>query len=147
MKDLTLQQKKEWAGMLYMKDNLTQQEIADKVGVSRQTVSRWVKDEKWEERKVGITLTREQQISNLHRQIMEINRTISEREPDKRFASPSEADTINKLSSAIKKLETDVGVGEIISTGMKFVTWLRSFDVERSKEFLKLWDAFIKDCL
>jgi transcriptional regulator with XRE-family HTH domain len=147
MKDLTLQQKKEWAGMLYMKDNLTQQEIADKVGVSRQTVSRWVKDEKWEERKVGITLTREQQISNLHRQIMEINRAISEREPDKRFASPSEADTINKLSSAIKKLETDVGVGEIISTGMKFVTWLRSFDVERSKEFLKLWDAFIKDCL
>jgi uridine phosphorylase len=106
-----------------------------------------VKDEKWEERKVGITLTREQQISNLHRQIMEINRAISEREPDKRFASPSEADTINKLSSAIKKLETDVGVGEIISTGMKFVTWLRSFDVERSKEFLKLWDAFIKDCL
>jgi DNA-binding XRE family transcriptional regulator len=147
MKDLTLQQKKEWAGMLYMKDNLTQQEIADKVGVSRQTVSRWVKDEKWEERKVGITLTREQQISNLHRQIMEINRAISERESDKRFASPSEADTINKLSSAIKKLETDVGVGEIISTGMKFVTWLRSFDVERSKEFLKLWDAFIKDCL
>jgi transcriptional regulator with XRE-family HTH domain len=147
MKDLTLQQKKEWAGMLYMKDNLTQQEIADKVGVSRQTVSRWVKDEKWEERKVGITLTREQQISNLHRQIMEINRAISEREPDKRFASPSEADTINKLSSAIKKLETDVGVGEIISTGMKFVTWLRSFDVDRSKEFLKLWDAFIKDCL
>jgi DNA-binding XRE family transcriptional regulator len=147
MKDLTLQQKKEWAGMLYMKDNLTQQEIADKVGVSRQTVSRWVKDDKWEERKVGITLTREQQIANIHRQIMEINRTIEGREADKRYASPSEADTINKLSSAIKKLETDVGVGEIISSGMKFNSWLRTFDVERSKEFLKLWDAFIKDSL
>jgi transcriptional regulator with XRE-family HTH domain len=147
MKELTLQQKKEWAGTLFIKENLTQQEIADKVGVSRQTVSRWAKDEKWEERKVGITLTREQQISNLHRQIKEINRAIEGREADKRYATPAEADTINKLSSAIKKLETDVGVGETISVGMKFITWLRSFDVDRSKEFLKLWDAFIKDSL
>lgn len=67
--DLTIAQKKEYAGVLYLKDNLTQQEIAEKVGVSRQTLSKWIKAEKWEERKVGITLTREDQISNLHRQV------------------------------------------------------------------------------
>ena len=56
-------------------------------------------------------------------------------------------DTINKLSAAIKKLETDVGVSEIISVGMKFINWLRPYDLDRSKEYLKLWDAFIKDSL
>ena len=89
--DLTIAQKKEYAGVLYLKDNLTQQEIAEKVGVSRQTLSKWIKAEKWEERKVGITLTREDQISNLHRQVAEINKVIMEREAGKRYATPSDA--------------------------------------------------------
>lgn len=133
--------------MLYLKDNLTQQEIAEKVGVARQTVSRWAKDEKWEERKVGVTLTREEQIANLHRQVAEINRVISGREEGQRYANASEADTLNKLATAIKKMETDVGIADIISVGMKFVNWLRPFDLDKSKEFLRFWDAFIKDSL
>ena len=147
MADLTSQQKKEWAGMLYLKDNLTQQEIAEKVGVSRQTIARWVKEDKWEELKVGITMSREQQIAGLHRQIAEINKVVASRPEGQRFTNAAEADTINKLTSAIKKLETDVGISDIISVGMKFVNWLRPYDLDRSKEYLKLWDAFIKDSL
>lgn len=140
MADLTSQQKKEWAGMLYLKDNLTQQEIAEKVGVSRQTIARWAKEDKWEELKVGITMSREQQIA-------EINKVVTSRPEGQRFTNAAEADTINKLTSAIKKLETDVGISDIISVGMKFVNWLRPYDLDRSKEYLKLWDAFIKDSL
>lgn len=147
MADLTAQQKKDYARTLYLKDNLTQQEIAEKVGVARKTVNRWCATEKWEEMKVGLTLTREQQVVNLHRQVAEINRSILEREDGKRFASPSEADTLGKLAAAIKKMETDIGISDIISVGMKFVSWLRPFDLEKSKEFLRFWDAFIKDSL
>lgn len=147
MADLTSQQKKEWAGMLYLKDNLTQQEIAEKVGVSRQTIARWAKEDKWEELKVGITMSREQQIAGLHRQIAEINKVVTSRPEGQCFTNAAEADTINKLTSAIKKLETDVGISDIISVGMKFVNWLRPYDLDRSKEYLKLWDAFIKDSL
>ena len=78
--------------MLYLRENLTQQEIAERVNVSRQTVARWMKDGKWEEQKVGITTTREAQIANLYRQIAEINRFISEREEGQRFATPAEED-------------------------------------------------------
>ena len=126
--------------MLYLKDNLTQQEIAEKVGVSRQTIARWAKEDKWEELKVGITMSREQQIA-------EINKVVTSRPEGQRFTNAAEADTINKLTSAIKKLETDVGISDIISVGMKFVNWLRPYDLDRSKEYLKLWDAFIKDSL
>lgn len=145
--DLTIQQKKEWAGMLYLKENLTQQEIADKTGVSRVTVGKWIKAEKWEERKTGITLTREEQIANLHRQVAEINKVISEREPGKRYATPAEADTLGKLASAIKKMESDVGIADIISVGMRFINWVRPVDIAKAKEFTALWDNFIKDNL
>lgn len=134
-------------GVLYLKDNLTQQEIAEKVGVSRQTLSKWIKAEKWEERKVGITLTREDQISNLHRQVAEINKVIMEREAGKRYATPSEADTLGKLAAAIKKMESDVGIADIISVGMRFINWLRPVDMNKAKEFTGLWDMFIKDSL
>ena len=144
---LTIAQKKEYAGVLYLKDNLTQQEIAEKVGVSRQTLSKWIKAEKWEERKVGITLTREDQISNLHRQVAEINKVIMEREAGKRYATPSEADTLGKLAAAIKKMESDVGIADIISVGMRFINWLRPVDMNKAKEFTGLWDMFIKDSL
>ena len=147
MAELTNRQKKEYAQTLYLRENLTQAEIAERVGTSRQSVIRWAKEGKWEEMKVGLTLTREEQIANLHRQVAEINRTIAARAEGARFANAAEADTINKLSTAIAKLESDVGIADIISVGRKFIDWIRPFDLEKSKEFLRPWDSFIKDCL
>nr|DAG14049.1 MAG TPA: Transcriptional regulator, contains sigma factor-related N-terminal domain [Caudoviricetes sp.] len=147
MAELTNQQKKDYARMLYLKENLTQQEIAERVGVSRQTLSRWMGAGKWEEMKTGLTLTREQQIGELHRQVAEINRVIREREPGKRFATPAEADTLGKLAATIKKLETDVGISDLISVGMRFGDWLRPQDPEKAKEMVRLFDLFIKDSL
>ena len=46
--DLSIKQKKEWAKMLYLKEHLTQAEVAERVGVSKQTLCKWVKTEKWE---------------------------------------------------------------------------------------------------
>lgn len=67
-----------------------QQEIAEKVGVSRQTIARWAKEDKWEELKVGITMSREQQIAGLHRQIAEINKVVTSRPEGQRFTNAAE---------------------------------------------------------
>jgi DNA-binding XRE family transcriptional regulator len=143
MTELTIKQKKEWAAMLYLKESLTQAEIADKVGVSKVTMNKWVKSEKWEELKVGITLTREEQIKNLYRQVAEINETIAGREKGKRFASASEADTITKLASAINKMETEVGIADVLSVGSKFVKFLRPIIAfEELKRISRLYDIF-----
>ncbi len=144
MANLTNKQKKEWAGVLYLKENLTQAEIAEKVGVSRVTVNKWIKSEMWEKHKAGITITREEQIGNMYRQVAEINRNIEEREEGKRFASPKEADSLIKLASAIKKMEGDAGIADIISVGTRVIEWLRQVDLEKAKEFTRYIDAFIK---
>nr|DAV64438.1 MAG TPA: putative transcription regulator [Caudoviricetes sp.] len=130
--------------MLYLKENLTQAEIAEKIGVSRQTISKWIKAEKWEERKVGITLTREEQIASLYRQVAEINKAIDERPKGERFASSKEADILGKLSAAIKKMETDTGIADIISVGTRFIEFVRPIDLDSAKNITRLFDAFIK---
>ena len=95
MADLTNAQKKEWAKTLYLKENLTQQEIADRVGVSRVSVSNWVRAGKWEEQKVGLTLTRQEQVANLYRQVAEINKAIAERPEGERFPSSKQMRIMN----------------------------------------------------
>ena len=65
MANLTIKQKKEWARMLYLDGTTlyTQAEISEKVGISRITLGRWIKDEKWAELRVSVTMTREQSIN------------------------------------------------------------------------------------
>ena len=147
MADLTIKQKKEWAAMLYLKENLTQVEIAEKVGVSKVTINKWVKGEKWEERKVGITLTREEQIKNLYRQVAEINNVIKNRPEGERFANTKEANIIVQLSAATKKMETDAGIADMISVGTRFVEFLRTIDLEKAKDIARLFDIFIRQNL
>ncbi len=147
MGNITNRQKRDLARVLFCKENLTMQEAAEKVGVSRQTISKWAKEDKWEEQKAGVTLTKEEQIKNLYRQVAELNRAILERDEGTRFATITEADTIAKLSAAIKKMEGESGIADVISVGIKFIEWVRKADVSRAKEFAEWWDLFVKDQL
>ena len=145
MADLTNAQKKEWAKTLYLRENLTQQEIAERVGVSRVTVSNWVRAGKWEEQKAGLTLTRQEQVANLYRQVAEINRAISARAEGERFPNSKEADILGKLSAAIRNMEQETGIADIISVLTSFIEWLRPLDLDKAKELIRLADAYIKD--
>ena len=137
--------KKGIAKSLYLDGNYTMEEIADKVGTTRQTVARWIKEGKWEEVKASVTITPAQIIAQWNRQIVEINKNINERPDGERFATTQEADALAKLAGAIKKLETDIGVPDCVSVAMRFLSWLRPLNIEAAKTFNNLFDAFIKD--
>lgn len=147
MAELTSRQKKDFANSIYLGEDLTQEEIAERVGVKRQTVSRWIKEGNWERHKVSITITREEQLKNLYLQLSELNAAINKKPAGERFANAAESDTISKISNAIKKMETDVGLADILSVFKSFVKWLRTYDMARSKEIVPLLDAYIKSKL
>lgn len=137
--------KKELAKSLYINGTFTQEEIAVKVGTTRQTVARWMKEGGWEDIKASLTITPEKIIAFIHQQIMELNDRISQREPGRRFATPQEADALAKLAGAVKKLEDDIGVAGCVSVGMRFLTWLRQVDTQAARTFSDYFDSFIKD--
>lgn len=137
--------KKDIAKSLYINGSFTQEEIAQKVGTTRQTVSRWMREGAWEDMKASLTITPDQIIAQFHRQIMEINNRIGNREPGNRFATPPEADALAKLAGAVKKLEADIGVADCVSVAMRFLSWLRPLNADAASLFNDFFDAFIKD--
>ena len=139
--------RKDLAKTLYVNGSFTQEEIAAKVGTTRQTVSRWIRDGAWDQVKASYTITPEQILAGLNRQIIEINNKVNSRPEGERFATVAEADTLAKLASSIKKIETDAGIADIVNVGIKFTNWLRQTDLELAKRFSDLLDAFIKDQL
>lgn len=148
MADLTNAQKKEWAKTLYLKENLTQQEIADRVGVSRVSVSNWVRAGKWEEQKVGLTLTRQEQVANLYRQVAEINKAIAERPEGERFPSSKEADILGKLSAG--HTQHGAGSGHCRHHQCPHRAHRLGYGrptSKKAKEITRLADAYIKDKL
>lgn len=139
--------KKDIAKDLYLKGGCTQEEIAAKVGTTRQTVSRWAREGKWEELRASFTISTENILAGMIRQVSEIQNLANARKEGERSFTSKEADTVVKITSAIKKLQNDAGITDIVNVGIKFTNWLRGIDIEKAKEYNELWDLFIKDQL
>lgn len=145
MTDLRKDQKKNLARDLYILGQYTYEEIGAKVGVQRQTVSRWAKEGKWDDTKAGMSVTREENLKYLNQHLKNINMDILKRDEANRQPTTKEADVMVKIAAAIKSMELDVGIADIISVGMRFTEWLRRVDLEKAKDFIPYWDSFIKE--
>lgn len=140
---MTNEQKKDWAKLLYTKEQMPQKEIAEKVGVTPQTVNRWVKKENWEQLRISLSVTREEQLRHLYSHLSEINASIANRPEGERFPNAKEADTITKLSSSIDKLERESGVGEVVSAFSQLVRWLRDTNLEEAQRITPILDDYV----
>lgn len=143
---MTNAEKKEYAKILYVKETMTQKEIAQKVGISEKTLSKWVNDNDWDRLKASIVITKEEELRRIYQQISAINEEISKREGSK-FATSREADILTKLAAAARSLETDSSIADIVEVGKRFLNWLRQSDLEKAKDFARLLDGFIKDSM
>ena len=140
-------QKKEWARLLYTRENLLQKEISEKVGVSPKTICKWAKTEGWDKLRQAMLVTRETQLSRLYMQLDELNTAIMLRDPGTRFANSKEADTISKLANAIRTMETEVGIADIVEVGKRLLNYLRQINPDKAIEIARIIDDFIKEIL
>lgn len=139
------EQKKELAKLLFVNERLTQKEISTRVEVSEKTLSKWVNEGQWRKLRQSLIITKEEQLRRIYEQLDELNTAIASREPGKRYANTKDADTLAKLTSAAKNLESEASISDIISVAKKFIEWLRPVELEKAKEISSLFDAFIKE--
>lgn len=144
MGNLTIKQKQEWAEQLITQQNLTQKEAAKKVGISTVTMNKWYKKFEWEDLKQSLLVTRQSQLKRLYMQMDELNTAIMNREEGNRFANSKEADTLSKLAGAIKTMETEASIADVVEVSKRFLNFIRRSSPDKAIDVADLFDDFIK---
>lgn len=134
-----LERKKDLARTLYISSGLEQIEIANKLGVSRVTISKWCNANGWKEARAAKTVSRPEIIRKL---LFAANTLL-----DKVNASgnleliDSLGDKLSKLTAAIDKLDkSQANVVAAIEVFMAFSKWLEfraQTDPDISPELIK----------
>ena len=111
----------ELAKILYM-SGLQQEEILQKVPVSRQTLSRWINANGWKEQRAAKTITRPQLINSV---LTSISKMMEEaNKPGNEDMLAGLGDKLIKAATAIQKLEKTSSVVDRIDSLIDFVNWL-----------------------
>lgn len=143
-KDLSIQQKKEWAELLYMRGDLLQKDIAAKVSVSDRTISKWVADGNWERLRKSMLTTKAEILRNLYDLLEKISQKLKTEDS---IGDSKTADMYVKYTAAINNLETETSIGQMVEVGRLFVNHLQSLDPQYALSVLNHFDNFIKEKL
>ena len=151
--------RRDMAKILYVQGYQSAQEIAEKLwcedgqsarnkanALSRgvKMINLWIRGEGWDELRTSLSITRDANLKNLYAQISTITNNIARRPPEQRVATQEEAEMLAKLADIISKLEKEIGISEIVNTGMQFIDWIKSHDIGAAKEVCNYWDEFLK---
>lgn len=137
----------DWAKTEITRNNLSQKEAAEKVGLSVVTINKYYHEESWEKFKKNLLLTREEQMANLYDELTEINEYVKTLPEGQRFADSKLGDVRRKLVKDIKELETTASLPEIIHASQKIMEFIRKIDLTKAQEFSGFVDAYIKSQL
>lgn len=107
MKKEEIEKKKSLARALYL-SGMEQKEIADKVGVSAVTVSKWCTEGKWKEARAAKNITRPELVNKLLLTIDKLIEQVNASEDAAMIAGLG--DKLAKLSAVIEKLDKKANV-------------------------------------
>ena len=132
-----IETKKTLARSLYL-SGMELGEIADQVGVSRQSVSKWCADGGWKEARAAKNISRPELVNKL---LLAIDNLIAQvnasGDPE---AIGTLADKLSKLSATIEKLDKKANVVDAIEVFMAFNRWIQdraSYDPDITPELVK----------
>ncbi len=138
--------KREIAQILYLQGNLPKKDIADKVGVSAQTITKWAAEDKWDALKKNLLTGKKQRLSELYDELAEFNRMIADKEGYK-IATSKEADARRKLITDIKELESKYSIAQTTQIAIDFCEFLKPIDLALAQKVALLLQAFINELI
>jgi hypothetical protein len=129
-----LEDKKDYARLLYMQGE-QQKVIAEKVGVSAQTITKWVNVGGWVEQRAAQNITRPELVNKLLRTVDKMIEAVNDSD------DPDAANGLGaKFAATIEKLDKHTSIVDVIEVFMAFSKWLQfqaEFDEDITPELLK----------
>lgn len=128
-----LEKSKELARMYYLNGE-TQKLVAEKVGVSRITINKWVADGGWDTMRVAKTITRKEIITKM---MQEANKKLEE--------GKMSFDEMSKLAASIEKIDKQTNAITIYEVMTVYNEWLivrTGVDKELTTDLIKTMNHY-----
>ncbi len=140
---------KKHAKKLFLDPNAkeTREEIANRVGITTKTLTKWIEEGNWERLKTSLATSKSQALQDFYEELNAINTVIKNRPEGEQFASFKEAQQRRQLIKDIKAFETETSIAEIYEVGRNFLDFLKSQNEELFKSVIPFYDAFLRDNL
>jgi len=142
-KQVSIADKQYLAKILYTREQLDGKVVAKKVGVSETTMSKWVNEFNWKNLRRRLLLSKEEQLNNLYVQLEALNEEIQNsklKRPDTK-----QADVQIKITAAIRNLETDLAISDLVESGIRFIKHQQRIDaVEDVMALTDKWHGFLQ---
>jgi len=142
---MSIADKQYLAKILFTREKLEQKLIAKKVGVSEKTISKWVNDFNWKTLRNRLLIGKEEVLNNFYNQLAELNEAIENKTEGNRFADSKEADIMVKYSAAIRSLETELAIADLVESGIRFIKFIQSVEAPDKVIYIAdLWNSFLQ---
>ena len=137
-----IEKKKSLARSLFL-SGMEQTEIAEKVDVSRVTISKWCTSEGWKEARAAKNVTRPELVNKL---LLTIDTLITQvNSSDDPTLIAGLGDKLAKLSAVIEKLDKKANVVDAIEVFMAFSKWIEyrsTIDPDVTPELVKATNKY-----
>ena len=135
---------KENAKTLYIKNGLTAKEISGFLGISENTISKWVTGEGWSELRAANVASVEKIISRTLRQI---DRIYQLAEDDDRAVTDPEADKISKLSAGMRHLDKGIDPATRFSVLYDWLKFYKTINEAQAIEASKTMPEYVNQII
>lgn len=140
---LTIDDKRYLAEILFTREQLDQKIVAKRVGISEKTMSKWVNEYGWKKMRNRLLMSKESLMNTFYEHLENLNNKIAEAKQG--HGDSKQADIIIKYTAAIRSLETDLAIQDLVESGIRFVKHLQKIGtMDQVLEFSDLWNSFIQ---
>ncbi|NCX95884.1 MAG: hypothetical protein EBX41_05655 [Chitinophagia bacterium] len=132
---------KSWAELLYTHHSQSLPDIALPTGIPENTLKQWAALHHWDKLRRSRLTSKQFQIEQLYDLLEQLTQKLKDTTGQ---VNPKHADLTVKYTAAIKNLEGEVGIPEIIEVAQLFTTWLRRRNAPLARTITLEFDKFIK---
>ena len=134
------EEKNELAKILFVQEDKPIAEIAKAMNVSEGMVRDWCNTGSWENLKRVKPTSKTYQLGQLY-SLMD---NLVQKMKEAKEVNSKDADLVVKYTAAIKNLDVETTIPQIVEVAKLFITWLHTKNRELAKTFAHNFDGFIR---